>query len=461
LQLGIRTNPYESGFIEDTSYDMNDYEDEWVHFQIYVKWGNGTGVYTAWFNNDQVYTIANLHNDPRGYSAWDTQNLYFAQGSNPPTVNVEFYTDTTTPSGQCWMDDFVVATEKVTEEYGVGVIEEEPHGKIFQGNTYFSAVGGQAPLSGVKINGSETDVSGYYVRENLTYNVVYPFLVEPPSGYYPAWCLNVDGNFSWDGTQYVLSHNVTNQMGYIELHFQETSDFYIKQSNAKLTHVSFNSYQAWITGNDAGTKTIVVNVGDRGKPDLISGASWVYDAPLLTLTVVFGSSKTVYLEWETVPPELGITVYFQTQESLGFQCGTKTVVLLVTVGNLNSSNIAVSMENTGGSFRFEANESVTIKITFDIDTVKVSGDKGHAFRGISSGSSFPIDAYDVVVIQWNFGAFLLLPIKFILGMVGLASMSGGSIYAVQQIKHKEYYEGFRSGAIFISIGFAFFLAWLW
>ena len=153
---------------------------------------------------------------------------------------------------------------------------------------------------------------------------------------------------------------------------------------------------------------------------------------------------------------------FYEGQSLGFQTGTKTVVLTMTTGNLTSNQTDVYVHSGGGGFSFKANENFTMKITFDVDTLKIMGDKGHTeFRAISSGSFIPVDANDVVYIQWSFGAILLLPIKFILGMVGLASMSGGSIYAVKQIKHKNYYEGFRNGAIFISIGFAFFIAWLW
>jgi hypothetical protein len=62
--------------------------------------------------------------------------------------------------------------------------------------------------------------------------------------------------------------------------------------------------------------------------------------------------------------------------------------------------------------------------------------------------------------EWWHGGVPPYPIKFILGMVGLASMAGGSLYAVQLIKRKEYYEGFRNGAICNAIGFAFFIAWL-
>jgi len=152
---------------------------------------------------------------------------------------------------------------------------------------------------------------------------------------------------------------------------------------------------------------------------------------------------------------------FKQGQSLGFQIGKKTVVLTMTNGNLTSNQTSITMHEGGGEFRFKANESLTMKITYDFSNVKVKGDKGKELRAVSSGASIYIDANDIVYVQWGATIPPMLPIKFILGMVGLGSMSGGSIYAVLLIKAKEYYEGFRNGAIFLSIGFAFFLAWLW
>ena len=152
---------------------------------------------------------------------------------------------------------------------------------------------------------------------------------------------------------------------------------------------------------------------------------------------------------------------FYEGQSLGFQSGKKTVVLTMNSGNLNSSETDVYVDEGGGTFKFKANESLTMKITYDVATVRVAGDKGNELRAVKSGSSIYIDVNDNVFIQWSMPLVPLLPIRFILGMFGLCSISGGSLYAVQKIKRKEYYEGFRNGAILISIGFAFFLAWLW
>jgi hypothetical protein len=152
---------------------------------------------------------------------------------------------------------------------------------------------------------------------------------------------------------------------------------------------------------------------------------------------------------------------FSEGQGFRFQSGSKTIVLTVTVGNLISNESDFYMNDGGGQLNFKANESVTMQITFNHSNVRVKGDKGNELRAINSGASIPIDKDNVVYIQWSYGAILLLPIKFIFGMVGLASMAGGAIYAVQQIKHKEYYEGLRNGAIFLSIGFALFITWLW
>lgn len=55
----------------------------------------------------------------------------------------------------------------------------------------------------------------------------------------------------------------------------------------------------------------------------------------------------------------------------------------------------------------------------------------------------------------------LFPLMFILGMIGLALMFAGPLYAVHQLKQKKYREAFISGIVVTSIGVALVLAWLW
>jgi len=90
-------------------------------------------------------------------------------------------------------------------------------------------------IPNVLINGtSPTDETGTYVWYDLALNHIYCFVVEKPVGYYPAWCLNVEGSFSWNTTHYLLWHNVTeDQTGYININFFASSQPYINATDAK------------------------------------------------------------------------------------------------------------------------------------------------------------------------------------------------------------------------------------
>jgi len=161
------------------------------------------------------------------------------------------------------------------------------------------------PLQFITINGTEvTDSSGFCEYGHLTYNTEYLFVIGNVTGYYPAWCLNVEGSFSWNGTNYLLYHTVfENQTGYIQISLFESSDPYINYSNAQLSSASLTSTSFSITAQDTGTKTINVSVADRGEPNTVSGlAGWSFDSSnnIYSMTVAFSSSQTVSLYWGSV-----------------------------------------------------------------------------------------------------------------------------------------------------------------
>lgn len=54
----------------------------------------------------------------------------------------------------------------------------------------------------------------------------------------------------------------------------------------------------------------------------------------------------------------------------------------------------------------------------------------------------------------------LLPVMFILGMVGLFTFIGGLLWACVNFREGEYVEGLRVGVIFCSIGFGLVWGWL-
>jgi hypothetical protein len=59
------------------------------------------------------------------------------------------------------------------------------------------------------------------------------------------------------------------------------------------------------------------------------------------------------------------------------------------------------------------------------------------------------------------GSVFLLPIMFIIGMVGLFAMFLGPLYCIEKLKEKDYYDAFKLGTVITIIGIALFIAWLW
>ena len=169
-----------------------------------------------------------------------------------------------------------------------------------------------SPLEDVKINGTRlTDTSGCCEWVNSAYNKVHTFVIEKPAGYYPAWVLNVEGSFSWNGTHYILSHNFTEtQTDPIEIYFSSTEEVYIKSSTHKLTSVYYNSssqnphklMRFNITADIGVTSRLEIYTADEGhpRPYKIEGASdWSYDSlyEILTVWMLHTGDEDAEIEW--------------------------------------------------------------------------------------------------------------------------------------------------------------------
>jgi len=104
----------------DTNYYIGDYLNQWVHFQIHVKWANSSqGIVTSWFNNNLVANKTGLNTDPSGYSRFTDDNCVWAHGQPYPFIVIEFYQSKNSPERWYWVDDIAGATEKVPDTYGV------------------------------------------------------------------------------------------------------------------------------------------------------------------------------------------------------------------------------------------------------------------------------------------------------------------------------------------------------
>ena len=127
--------------------------------------------------------------------------------------------------------------------------------------------------------------------------------------------------------------------------------------------------------------------------------------------------------------------------------------------NTSDSLWVVGYENgTGGTYDVPlydyANETYTWSSLFDSSLVL--GEEG--FEGtfpLTTTSGFNDRLFTFVPSQF------LLPLTFVFGMVGLASLFIGPLYGIHKIRHKEYRNGFIYAVIIFSIGFALFISWLW
>jgi len=159
------------------------------------------------------------------------------------------------------------------------------------------------------------------------------------------------------------------------------------------------------------------------------------------------------------PPNIvsgdNFAVMMNNTSSLGFQSVPDSYVLLtVSSGLLNSTTNTLRITRDSGLFRFTALNNTTLDITFTVSQVQVDQTK------INSGDSVVITAGQTRVIRWIILLEPILPVMFILGMVGLCSMVGGGFYSAHKIKKGEYYEGGRMGLIYIAVGFGLFIAWV-
>jgi len=154
------------------------------------------------------------------------------------------------------------------------------------------------------------------------------------------------------------------------------------------------------------------------------------------------------------------TSYFPSNSALAFQHENRFVTLNIISGTLNSSECTLKFDSGTGQYTFKANETLTLKIDYNVSNVQVSGDQNNNNRNIQSGDTITIDTGNNVYINWNILLEPLLPMMFIIGMVGLFAMIAGPLYGAKQLKKGEYYEGFRTSLVVTVVGFAFFIAWL-
>ena len=158
------------------------------------------------------------------------------------------------------------------------------------------------------------------------------------------------------------------------------------------------------------------------------------------------------------------TVYFPSISSLAFQNDIdRTITLTTTSGILNGTSGQLSMAENSGTLQFFSLDNAVIKVEYTLidGNVQVNGDQNKTAHRLESGESFTIELGNTITLSWVTPLQPLLPYIFILGMIGLLCTFAGPIYGIYQVKHQEYYEGFRTGLVITVLGVALTIAWLW
>ena len=291
----IRVDNGENGVFSSYTYDASITSDTWYSMEFYVNAAvNGNA--TLWVDEVEKCEVtgdfSGLGNIARVYPY-----IYIGDGNQTSAKTV-------------YHDNYRVDCTRIGGA-------RPRRTAVFQASAYFlTAVEDEpvefSPLEGVRINGTRlTDASGCYEWANLAYNRLYTFAIEKPAGYYPAWVLNVEGSFSWNGTHYILCHNVTEtQTSPIEICFSSTEEVYLKSSTHKLTCVSLNFssenprtiMRFNITADIGATSRLEIYTADEGHPrpyKIERATDWSYDSEndVLTIWILNTSKEEAEIEW--------------------------------------------------------------------------------------------------------------------------------------------------------------------
>jgi len=222
------------------------------------------------------------------------------------------------------------------------------------------------PLQYVTINGTRaTDASGYYQWDNLTFNTEYLFVVGNATGYYPAWCVNVDGSYYWNGSDYLLTHNVTeDQSGYVQISFFESSQPYINYTDATLTSASMDISILYYTSDDSGAKT--VEVYSATQPTYVMGKSYNsstdYVGTTFDMSYTFSGVQSFALSWQNFD---GVVINATTGE-LSTLSTWEHLMLTLYITDTGTSTTDVYASNLGephwvlGEQSWEYNETTSM-----------------------------------------------------------------------------------------------------
>lgn len=158
-----------------------------------------------------------------------------------------------------------------------------------------------------------------------------------------------------------------------------------------------------------------------------------------------------------------LNVYYPKNETLGFQIDTYEILFFIDQGNLNGSAGALwASKNYGGSFGFNNAENcnLTINLSDDVGSIRVSGGIYDGRTGYGNGSKIILSPGNNYLFEWSYTIQPFLPFTLLLGLIGIAMMFGGSAWAVHSTQEGEYRTALN-GFIVALVGAALIIGWFW
>ena len=146
--------------------------------------------------------------------------------------------------------------------------------------------------------------------------------------------------------------------------------------------------------------------------------------------------------------------------SMGFSSYYSGCVVTVTAGTLNGTANIMLFYRSQGEVHISSNSAATFYIDGFLRGVPYV--KGSTTATVINDTRIEATTTngDNLIIGWSVSADPLLPLMFILGVLGVISMIGGAVYSVKLFGDGLYEKGLVNGALFISLGFGLVLAWL-
>jgi hypothetical protein len=155
-------------------------------------------------------------------------------------------------------------------------------------------------------------------------------------------------------------------------------------------------------------------------------------------------------------------VYFPLASSFQFQQDTATLLMNVTVGNINSTTndiiqqTGLSLSNWQWIWIFTPLEDCSISFVFPNETTFCYINKNQIDNNyvgnFTLGSNYEI--------FWENRILPAIPFTFIMGIVGLGCMFIGPWIIIDKLRKKEYEKALVTGFLVTFIGFAFFVGWV-